>query len=216
MPEFDDLPLTEADLAPDPLDLFINWFEEWGAAASEIAGEPAAMVLATAGADGRPLARNVLLRGVDRAGFVWFTNYESRKGRNLAENPHACLVFTWVGRRMRRQVIVTGPVERISGDESDAYWATRPRRSQLAAWASDQSRVIPDRSHLERRFAEAGERFPVEVRRPPHWGGFRLVPEAAEFWQGRPDRLHDRLVYSRQTDDDGSGNPRWRVERLAP
>jgi pyridoxamine 5'-phosphate oxidase len=167
-----------------------------------------AMVLATAGADARPLARHVLLKGVNEEGFVWFTNYESTKARQLDENPHAALTFPWFP--IRRQVIVAGSVERLPAADSDAYFATRERDSQLGAWASPQSQVIPDRDTLEAAFAEARKRFTDQpVSRPPHWGGFRLTPVTIEFWHGRPNRLHDRVRYTREADG-------WRIERLAP
>ncbi|BFU47331.1 pyridoxamine 5'-phosphate oxidase [Krasilnikovia sp. MM14-A1004] len=199
-------PLLEGDLAADWRVQFGRWFAEAVAAGLP---EPNAMVLATASRGGRPSARTVLLKGYDDHGFVLFTNYDSRKGTELAENPYASLVFPWFP--MQRQVIVTGAVERIGRAETDAYFAERPRGSQLGAWASPQSRVVPDRAALEAGLAEARERFgdtgPVPA--PPHWGGLRVVPETVEFWQGRADRLHDRLRY-RRTD------VTWVVERLAP
>jgi pyridoxamine 5'-phosphate oxidase len=197
--------MEPADLDPDPIAQFLLWLVD---ATEAGLPEPSAMVLATADADARPLARHVLLKEVDERGFVWFTNYESTKARQLAENPHAALVFPWFP--IRRQVIAAGSVERLSAADSDAYFATRERDSQLGAWASPQSQVIPDRDTLEASFAEASRRFADQpVPRPPHWGGFRLVPVTIEFWHGRPNRLHDRVRYTRQ--DEG-----WRIERLAP
>ena len=197
--------LAEADLDPDPIVQFGRWFD-----AATAAGlfEPNAMTLATAAADGRPSARVVLLKGFDAGGFVFYTNYDSRKGRELAANPRAALVLLWA--ELRRQVRVEGRVERTSREQSEAYFRTRPLGSRLGAWASEQSRVIPNRQVLEARVAELAERFADrDVPLPPAWGGFRLVPDLIEFWQGREDRLHDRLRYRR-----GPGG--WTVERLAP
>jgi pyridoxamine 5'-phosphate oxidase len=203
----EDHPLDRDDLLDDPIEQFRAWLADAEAAGVPL---PNAMALATADADGRPSARHVLLRGVDERGFEFFTNYESRKGRQLAANPHAGLVFLW--KELDRQVHVTGPVGRTSSAESDAYFATRPRDAQLGAWASHQSEVLTGREELEARVAEAEARFPGEVSRPPHWGGFLVVPEAIEFWQGRQHRLHDRFRFTagnRATDP-------WRVERLSP
>jgi pyridoxamine 5'-phosphate oxidase len=170
--------------------------------------EPNAAVLATAGADGRPTARHVLVKAVGRTGFVFFTNYTSRKAVDLDANPVAALVFTWAP--LARQVIVEGPVVRLEAAASDDYFAARPRGSQLGAWASDQSSPLPDRATLDERFAVMEARFAGrDVPRPPHWGGYRLDPDRIELWQGRSSRLHDRLSYRRE--DDG-----WRIERLAP
>ena len=166
------------------------------------------MALATATPDGRPSVRMVLLKGADERGFAFFTNYESRKGGELAANPHAALLFHWWP--LGRQVRVEGRVERISDEESEAYFDTRPLPSRLAAWASPQSRPLADRAELERLYAEAAARFPGDdVPLPPHWGGYRVVPDAYEFWQHGDDRLHDRIRYER----DGDG---WKRERLAP
>jgi pyridoxamine 5'-phosphate oxidase len=196
--------LTETALAPDWVGQFDRWFAEAVAAGLP---EPNAMVLATAGADARPSARTVLLKGYDRRGLVFFTNYESRKGTELAANPYASVVFPWFP--LHRQVIASGPVTRVGKTETEAYFATRPRGAQLGAWASPQSTVIADRGVLDARLDEIAERYPDAVPVPPHWGGFRLAPEAVEYWQGRGDRLHDRLRYRRTGDG-------WVVERLAP
>jgi pyridoxamine 5'-phosphate oxidase len=189
----------------DPIQLFREWFD-----AARAGGlEPEVMTLATADAEGRPSARTVLLKSADERGFVFFTNYESRKGRELAANPGAALVFHWA-QEPRRQVLVTGTVERISEAESDAYYATRPVGSRLAAWASRQSRPISGREELKRAYAEAEEAQGEDPARPPFWGGYVLVPETIEFWESRPNRLHERLRYTRGPD--GS----WRAEPLAP
>jgi pyridoxamine 5'-phosphate oxidase len=189
----------------DPVELFREWFDE--ARASGLEPEP--MTIATADVEGRPSARTVLLKSADEHGFVFFTNYESRKGRELAANPRAALVFHWA-QEPRRQVLVTGRVDRISGAESDAYYATRPVASRLAAWASRQSRPISGREELERAYAEAEEAQGDDPVRPPFWGGYVLVPETIEFWESRPNRLHERLRYTREPDAS------WRAEPLAP
>jgi pyridoxamine 5'-phosphate oxidase len=191
---------------PDPLALFRGWFEAARASGLEL---PEAMTLATADPEARPSARTVLLKGVDERGFTFFTNYESRKGRQLAANPNAALVFHW-DLEPRRQVLVTGTVERVSPEESDAYFATRPPGSRLAAWASRQSTPIAGREELERAYAEAERAYGDDPPRPEHWGGFVLAPETIEFWESRPNRLHERIRYSR-TPDGG-----WREEHLAP
>jgi pyridoxamine 5'-phosphate oxidase len=196
--------LDAAELAADPFAQFARWLAD--AVECEL-DEPNAMLVSTAGADGRPTSRTVLLKAVDARGFVFFTNYTSRKGRQIAENPHVALLFPW--HAMSRQVGVVGSAERVSAAETAAYFASRPRGSQLGAWASRQSAVIPSRAVLEERWARLSARWPDEVPVPPFWGGLRVVPETVEFWQGRPDRLHDRLRYRRV--DDG-----WVVERLSP
>jgi len=197
-------PMAEADLAPDWVSQFSRWFADAVAAGLP---EPNAMVLATADAEGRPSARTVLLKGYDQRGFTFYTNYESRKGTDLAANPRASVVFPWFA--MRRQVVACGTASPVDRAETEAYFATRPRGAQLGAWASPQSTVVADRGVLDHRLAEAARRFPDQVPAPPHWGGFRLVPESVEYWQGRADRMHDRLRYRRT----GAG---WVIERLAP
>jgi len=191
--------LTEEDVNPDPIAQFRAWHAT--------AGTPAEVAVATASAGGEPSVRMVLLKSVDERGFVFFTNAGSAKAADLAVNPRAALLFFWAP---DRQVRVRGPVERTTEAESDAYWRTRPRGSQLGAWASRQSEVIADRAVLERRRDEVAARFPGDIPRPAFWGGYRVVPEAVEFWHHRDDRLHDRLLYRR----DGAG--RWVIERLSP
>ena len=166
------------------------------------------MVLATVSRDGRPSTRNVLLKGVDERGFVFYTNYDSRKGCELAENPAAALTFYWPD--LERQVCVAGTVSKVTVKESEAYFMSRPRDSRLGAWASNQSAVVPDRAALEKQWREIAARFPNEVPLPPNWGGYVLKPDRVEFWQGRPGRLHDRFRYARQADNS------WQLDRLAP
>jgi pyridoxamine 5'-phosphate oxidase len=198
--------LTEADAGDDPFDLFRRWF---AAALAADLPEPNAMTLATATPDGAPSARVVLLKALDDRGFTFFTNYESRKGREMAANPRVALVFLW--HPLERQVRVEGTVEQVTPEESDAYFAVRPLGSRLGAWASAQSAVIPDRAFLERQHAELMAKHPDGIiPRPPNWGGYRVLPTVIEFWQGRPNRLHDRLRFTRQPDG------RWKKERLAP
>ncbi len=198
--------LNETDLDPDPIAQFEKWFLE--ATQSGII-EPNAMSLATATPDGRPSARIVLLRQVDERGFAFFTNYESRKSKELDANPHAALLFFW--QSLERQVRVEGKVTRAEPEDSDRYFEGRPLTSRIGAWASPQSEVISGREFLEERCRAIESRFPAgQVPRPPFWGGYRVEPEAIEFWQGGPGRLHDRLRYSRR---DGG---HWRIERLAP
>jgi pyridoxamine 5'-phosphate oxidase len=198
--------LSEADLAPDPFKQFEKWLGE--AIAAKVL-EPNAMTLATADAHGAPAARTVLLKGCDARGFVFFTNFESRKGRHLAENPRASLLFAWLP--LERQVEICGAVEKISREETEAYFYTRPIESQLGAWASAQSTVLSSRAELEKRIEALmleyrGRIIPV----PPHWGGFRVAPESVEFWQGRPSSLHEPLSNTRQS------KRTWKVERQSP
>lgn len=198
--------LREQDLARDPFRQFEKWFQE--AEAAKIT-EPNAMSLATTGSDGRPSVRTVLLKHCDGRGFVFYTNYESRKGRELSANNRAALLFPWIA--LERQVTAEGPVTRVSREEADVYFHSRPRASQLAAWASPQSTLIAGRAVLEESYRAVERKYEGrEVPLPPHWGGFRLVPETVEFWQGRRSRLHDRLRYRR----DAGGE--WAVERFAP
>lgn len=198
--------LAEKDLARDPFRQFEKWFQE--AEAAKLT-EPNAMTLATAGRDGRPTARTVLLKGVDGRGFVFYTNYESRKGRELEVNPRATLLFPWIA--LERQVIVEGTVTKVSREEAEAYFHSRPRPSQLSAWVSQQSAIISGRKLLEDAMKELEKKYAGQpVALPPHWGGYRVAPESVEFWQGRRSRLHDRLRYRRG--EDGG----WLVERLAP
>ena len=198
--------LSEKDAARDPFRQFEKWFQE--AEAARIP-EPNAAVLATAARDGRPSARMVLLKGIDGRGFVFYTSYDSRKGRELEANPRATLVFPWVD--LERQVIAEGTVTKVAREESEAYFHSRPRANQLAAWASAQSSIISGREALEAAMKAVERKYSgVEAPLPPSWGGFRILPEAVEFWQGRRSRLHDRLRYRRE------GTGAWVIERLAP
>ncbi len=204
--EYARMGLSEADVDPDPMRQFRLWFEQ---ALTAGVPEPNAMTLATASADGRPSARMMLLKGFDEHGFTFFTNYDSRKGRELAANPRAALCVFW--QPLERQVRVEGTVEKVGREESEAYFSGRPRQAQIGAWVSQQSSPITSRAELERIEAELQKRFegkPVPL--PDYWGGYRVVPRAIEFWQGRPSRLHDRLLY---TSSEGGG---WVLRRLSP
>ena len=196
--------LDEAASKADPTEQFELWLKQ---ALDAQLPEPNAMTLATVGSDGRPSTRVVLIKGVDARGIVWYTNYASRKGQELATHPFAALQFHWV--ELERVVRIEGAVEKVSDAESDAYFASRPLDSRIGAWASPQSQVIPSRATLVANAARYGAQFMLRPPRPPHWGGYRLLPESWEFWQGRKSRLHDRLRYRR---DEG----RWLRERLAP
>jgi len=221
--------LERADLSADPIQHFQTWFaaaehargksrwrkiaiaiyDVWQAVLGNTRVEVNAMTLATVGADGKPSARTVLLKGVDERGFIFFTNYESRKGHELATNPNAALTFFW--QELERQVCVAGTVTKISPEESEAYFKSRPKGSRIGAWASKQSSVVADRAELEKHWAEISARYPGDdVPLPPFWGGYVLRPERIEFWQGRASRMHDRVCYTRQ--EDGS----WKIERLSP
>src|ERR1700744_3622095 len=199
--------LDHAQLKPNPIAQFEAWFQE------ALAAQPGrldanAMTLATVDGSGRPSSRIVLLKTVDERGFSFFTNYDSRKGRELAANPQAALTFFWAD--LERQVCVAGSVDKLSVAESEAYFKSRPRGSQLAAWASEQSQAVPDRAALETRWYDLEKKFPGEIPLPPNWGGFVVKPDRIEFWQGRPSRLHDRFSYLRQADGT------WKIERLSP
>lgn len=197
--------LDEASVGPDPLPEFGRWFDE---ALKAKALEANAMTLATASADGAPSARTVLLKAFDERGFVFFTDYRSQKGVELKRNPRAALVFYWP--ELERQVRITGRTEAVSQEESEAYFSTRPRSSRISAWVSHQSQVIPSRKVLEEQVPKFERKYPgEEVPLPPYWGGFRVAPDTIEFWQGRENRLHDRIRYVRDGD-------RWRIERLSP
>jgi pyridoxamine 5'-phosphate oxidase len=220
--------LDRAGLDADPLAQFEAWFEQaageqfqsrwrkigialyklWGALCNHRPADSNAMTLATADKNGKPSARTVLLKSVDERGFIFFTNYDSRKGRELAENANAALTFFW--QELERQVCVAGTVTKLPQPESEAYFKSRPRGSRIGAWASQQSEVIPDRAVLEAKWRALEKKFPGDVPLPPNWGGYILRPERIEFWQGRPSRLHDRFNYTWQAD--GS----WKIERLAP
>lgn len=198
--------LSETDVRPDPFAQFAAWFEE---AVNSQLPEPNAMTLATAAPDGQPSARTVLLKGVDNQGFVFYTNYDSHKAHDMAANPRAALLFTWL--ELQRQIRIEGTVEKVSAAESEAYFQSRPRESQIGAWASPQSHVVAGREALETRMTALEAQFAgiEKLPLPPNWGGYRLRPHLFEFWQGRPSRLHDRIQFSKTTDG-------WKIERLAP
>jgi len=197
--------LRRADLLPDPIEQFKKWFDE--ALRAEVF-EPNAMALATANSKGEPSSRIVLLKAVDARGFVFFTNYDSRKGHDLAENPVASLTIFW--RELERQVHISGKVSKVPREESEAYFSSRPLGSRLAAWASTQSAVVPDRAFLENKVAELKQKYADEkVPLPPYWGGYSVAPQMVEFWQGRANRLHDRFRYVKE-------QAAWRIERLSP
>ena len=206
-PDLQSRGLRRGDLSADPFAQFVRWFD---VATEAGLHEPEAMIVSSVGTDGMPSSRHVLLKGIDH-GFVFFTNYESHKGRELDAHPMAAIVFPW--NLLSRQVRVEGTVERVTAAESDEYFATRPRDSQTGAWASRQSEVIDDRGVLEARWRDAADRYDgIEVPRPPHWGGYRVLPRCIEFWQGKPSRLHDRFRYTVDPSVDGG----WRIERLSP
>ena len=186
----------------------IALYKLWGAICNHRPPDSNAMTLATVDKNGAPSSRTVLLKSVDERGFIFFTNYESRKGRELAENPQAALTFFW--QELERQVCVAGMITKLPAAESEQYFKTRPRGSQIGAWASDQSEAVPDRAFLEAKWHELEKKFPHEVPLPPFWGGYILKPSRIEFWQGRSSRLHDRFCYTRQPDDS------WKIERLSP
>jgi pyridoxamine 5'-phosphate oxidase len=200
--------LRRADLNANPIAQFQKWFEQATKALAQKEIDVNAATLATADKSGKPSARIILLKNLDERGFIFFTNYKSRKGRELAENPNASLVFYW--HQLERQVCIAGSVKKISRKESEAYFKSRPRGSQLAAWASNQSDAVKDRAALEAKWTEMEKKFPNEVPLPPNWGGQVLKPERIEFWQGRASRLHDRFCYTQKK------NNSWKLERLAP
>jgi len=197
--------LSESDVDHDPIKQFGKWFDE---ALKAHVPEANAMSVATAGADGKPSSRILLIKEFDARGFVWFTNYGSRKGQDLAANPHAALLFHWV--ELERQVRIEGRVEKVAAAESDAYYDSRPLLSRLGAIASEQSRPVDSRATMEQRFEKVKEQYGEHPARPAHWGGYRLVPEVIEFWQGRSSRMHDRVLYTRT---EGGA---WRIQRLQP
>jgi pyridoxamine 5'-phosphate oxidase len=202
--------LSEASADPDPIRQFERWLED---AVSARLPLPNAMTLATVSASGAPSARIVLLKGVERGGFLFYTNYLSRKGQELESRAAACLLFLWS--QLERQVRIDGAVAKVSAAESDAYYATRPLGARHSAWASAQSETVADRQILEKAMAEARARYGEQPPRPPHWGGYRVEPREIEFWQGRSDRLHDRLRY-RRVESPGQATAAWKIERLSP
>jgi len=203
--EYDSGALQEQEMAADPMEMFARWLEEAIAAGID---EPNAMTLATATPEGKPSARVVLLKEMTRNGFTFFTNYRSRKGEELRLNPYAALMFDW--HEMARQVRIEGAVEQLPPDESDAYYLSRPENARIGAWTSPQSRVVADRGELDALQREVEQRFAQEpLPRPDHWGGYLVRPERIEFWQGRPNRMHDRLVYEKNEEE-------WSLQRLAP
>lgn len=211
--DYSERTIEVTELTSEPSAQFGRWFAETDAAARKSDAswfEPNAMVLTTCDAEAGPSSRTVLLKGYGPEGFTFYTNLRSRKARQIEADPRVSLLFPWY--LLGRQVIVQGTAVRVSEEESDAYFASRPRGARLSAWASMQSEPIPDRAWLERRLAEFSEHYPDRVPRPPHWGGLRVVPETVEFWQGRPDRLHDRVLYRREPAP-GSG---WALTRLSP
>jgi pyridoxamine 5'-phosphate oxidase len=197
--------LTELDVDADPIVQFSKWFND--AVAAKVP-EPNAMTLATVGAGGRPSVRIMLIKDFDHSGFTWFTNYQSRKGQELQQNPYAALMFFWI--ELERQVRIEGRIEHLSHAENDRYFNSRPLQSRIGAHASAQSRTIADRASLDAQFDQAQAKFGEHPPRPEHWGGFRLMPDRIEFWQGRPSRLHDRILYSKKADG------AWVLERLQP
>jgi pyridoxamine 5'-phosphate oxidase len=203
--EYSHASLSEEDVDPNPIKQFAKWFDE---ALNAKIPEPNAMSVATATAKGRPSSRILLIKEFNEHGFVWFTNYASRKGQELSENPYAALLFHWV--ELERQVRIEGRVERISTTDSDAYFQSRPLQSRLGAHASSQSQPIANRQALETQFTQAEKQLGDHPPRPEHWGGYRLIPDSIEFWQGRSSRLHDRILYTRM------GDGRWLHQRLQP
>ncbi len=203
--EYSRASLSESDVDPDPIKQFSKWF---GDAIAAQVPEANAMSVSTVGSNGRPSSRILLIKDVDSRGFTWFTNYDSRKGHELAQNAYAALLFYWI--ELERQVRIEGRVERISDAENDSYFQSRPLKSRLGAIASAQSRPVESRELLEAQFAQAERQYGEQPQRPAHWGGYRLLPDYIEFWQGRPSRLHDRIAYSLQAD--GS----WKRQRLQP
>lgn len=197
--------LNENDVASSPIEQFTKW---WNDAMESQVTEVNAMTLATCDKDGKPSARIVLLKGFDERGFIFFTNYESRKAKNLAENPKAALIFFW--KEIERQIRIEGTVEKAAAQESDAYFFSRPEGSRIGAWASPQSKIITGRNVLEENVQKYKEEFKNSIPRPPHWGGYRVMPELIEFWQGRSNRLHDRIQYTK------TAGGSWKVDRLAP